>query len=268
MPVKLVEKFKINKLGRDFVVGDIHGAYGTLRQAMAAAQFNPVLDRLFSVGDLIDRGADSGRAMEFLSKPWFHAIRGNHDHDFSQLSVAELRHLGASNWNGLGWVLGATDQDVAEMQKRLGRLPLAMEVQTRRGSVGLVHGDVPAGMGWAEFVAAIEAGNEQVAQVTLWGRERVQSNDESGVPGVDRVFVGHTVQWKGARRYGNVYAIDTGAVFRELGHFEGGITMAHMACVSAAIMPGPRETVQPAVRVILEQGVGPFGNYLGGPKGP
>lgn len=263
-----VERFKINKLGRDFVVGDIHGAYDMLRQGMAQAKFNPTLDRLFSVGDLIDRGPQSARALEYLAKPWFYAIRGNHDHDCAVLSVQELRHLGASNWNGLGWVLGETDQTLEAMRKRLAKLPLALEVQTHRGSVGLVHGDVPAGMNWADFCAALEAGNEEVAQVALWGRERVQSQDASGVAGIDRIFVGHTVQWKGARRYGNVYAIDTGAVFRELGHPEGGLTLAHMACVSAAIMPGPHTTEQPAVRVILEQGVGPFGNYLDGRKGP
>ena len=264
--MKCVEIFKINKLGRDFVVGDIHGAYEMLRQGMAQAKFNPTLDRLFSVGDLIDRGPQSARALDFLAKPWFFAIRGNHDHDFASLPVHELRHLGASNWNGLGWVLEETDQALETMRKRFNKLPFAMEVQTRRGLVGLVHGDVPAGMSWPDFVAALEAHDEQVAEVALWGRERVQSQDESGVAGIDRVFVGHTVQWKGARRYGNVYAIDTGAVFRELGHPEGGLTMAHIACSSASMMPSANGQPQPAVRVILEQGLGPFGDYLGGAR--
>ncbi len=46
-----------NRRGRDFVVGDLHGYLGALQDALARAGFDPGCDRLFSTGDLIDRGA-------------------------------------------------------------------------------------------------------------------------------------------------------------------------------------------------------------------
>ena len=51
------------------------------------------------------------------------------------------------------------------------------------------------------------------------------------MPGIGRVFVGHTPQWGGLRRYGNVYAIDTGAVFGWLG-MDG-----HLTCVNIERRP-------------------------------
>ena len=50
---------KANKVGRDFVVGDVHGMFDRVAQALTKVQFNPSRDRLFSVGDLIDRGPQS-----------------------------------------------------------------------------------------------------------------------------------------------------------------------------------------------------------------
>lgn len=50
-----------NTRGRDFVVGDIHGAFDKVEAAMAKVGFDVERDRLLSVGDLVDRGAESAR---------------------------------------------------------------------------------------------------------------------------------------------------------------------------------------------------------------
>jgi len=57
-----------NEKGRDFVVGDIHGAFDLVIDAMKAVNFDPEADRLLSVGDLIDRGAGSHRCAAFLTR--------------------------------------------------------------------------------------------------------------------------------------------------------------------------------------------------------
>ena len=41
--------------GADFVVGDVHGCFRTLTRAMDALDFDPERDRLFAVGDLVNR---------------------------------------------------------------------------------------------------------------------------------------------------------------------------------------------------------------------
>ena len=63
-----VVRFEANALGRDFAVGDIHGAFADLRRALDAIGFDEHRDRLFSVGDLVDRGPESEAALEWLKK--------------------------------------------------------------------------------------------------------------------------------------------------------------------------------------------------------
>lgn len=104
-----------------------------------------------------------------------------------------------------------------------------MEIETGRGTVGIIHADVPAGMSWPRFLAEIEAGNEKTIETCLWGRDRIRFDNEDGVPGVGRIFVGHTPRWGGLTRHGNVYALDTGAVFGEQGtRDEGCLTVARL----------------------------------------
>lgn len=74
-----VLRFPANILGRDFVVGDLHGCLEPLGRLMEAVHFHPGRDRLFSVGDLIDRGPFSMACLKMLRMPWFHAVRGNHE---------------------------------------------------------------------------------------------------------------------------------------------------------------------------------------------
>src|SRR3546814_9235683 len=68
-----------NPAGRDVAVGDIHGHFSRLRQALDEFGFDPAHDRLFSVGDLVDRGHESESFMQWLDQPWFYTVQGNHE---------------------------------------------------------------------------------------------------------------------------------------------------------------------------------------------
>lgn len=234
---RLFKKLGANEIGRDFVLGDIHGAYDLVIQGMREVRFNGHKDRLLVVGDLIDRGPGSHRVLEFLQQPYVHAVRGNHDHDFCQVSLEELKVLASINWNGLGWVKDVPDEKLLAIQIELSRLPVAIEVQTNRGTVGLVHADVPAGMDWGSFVQALDRADAEVLDIALTGRDRLQRRDETGVAGVGRVYVGHTIQWSGPRQLGNVWCIDTGAVFRELDKDRGSLTMVNMLFRTGVLAP-------------------------------
>ena len=61
-----------NKAGRDFVLGDLHGTTDLLRALREHVAFDPKKDRLFSVGNLIDRGEDSPGGLALHPEPWFH----------------------------------------------------------------------------------------------------------------------------------------------------------------------------------------------------
>lgn len=250
-PQNVVQKFGINEVGRDFVVGDIHGAYDLVIEAMRQAKFDRAKDRLFAVGDLIDRGPGSHRCTKFLAQPYVHAVRGNHEAMLLELYEAgdpdEAVLPFVCRYNGLRWWLDVAVEQRQAILAAIRELPLAIEVATRRGTVGLVHADVPKGMDWGVFLSLLEASDKQAVQTGLWGRARIEHGDESGVSGVGRVFVGHTPQWGGVSRFGNVYAVDTGAVFGQLGsNAEGHLTMARLVMQTKALA-APR---QPTTRLV------------------
>ncbi len=68
-----------NAKGRDFIVGDLHGCRAMLDELLEHAAFDPQSDRLFSTGDLVDRGPDSIGCLELLKEPWFFPVLGDHD---------------------------------------------------------------------------------------------------------------------------------------------------------------------------------------------
>lgn len=69
----------VNTQGTDYVMGDLHGCYSLLQAALDTVNFDPARDRLFSVGDLVDRGPDSLKCLQLLKQPWFYAVLGNHE---------------------------------------------------------------------------------------------------------------------------------------------------------------------------------------------
>ncbi len=143
-----------------------------------------------------------------------------------------------------------------------------IEIDTERGSVGLIHADVPPGMEWGEFLARLEAGDSDAIQTCLWGRERVNSRDANGVAGVGRVFAGHTPQWSGAIRLGNFYCIDSGAVFGQLGMKEGHLTMTE-ATTKTGVLTSPRQSGGMIdLRIADDRANEPFGSYAQGAFAP
>lgn len=75
----VVKQLQPNLLGRDFVIGDLHGSLSCLVNLLDNVSFDPTVDRLISVGDLVDRGPDSLGCLELLYEPWFHAVLSNHE---------------------------------------------------------------------------------------------------------------------------------------------------------------------------------------------
>ena len=104
-----IARHEANTHGRDFIVGDLHGCVGYLDTLMRHVGFDTSTDRLFSVGDLADRGPDSPAALELLKQSWFHPVMGNHD---AMLMAVLMEYLGATSGSG---DLSAVDRARAEM---------------------------------------------------------------------------------------------------------------------------------------------------------
>lgn len=260
MPAVL--KLQLNTAGTDYVVGDIHGAFDELISALNLVSFNPEVDRLFLVGDLVDRGNFSVACRELLKKPWVYAVQGNHERIF--LELFEHDHPDKDAWafhaenNGLGWTYQLSAEDRAEICSLFKRLPYAIEFPTTRGSVGIVHAEVPPGMSWPQFLEALEAGSSRAIEQATWGRVRIKAGYSAGVQGIDRLFCGHTIQ-SGIKRLGNAYYIDTAAFLKNFGRTDGHLSLINVVAATQVVLaPKPSAARQD---IKLTPGIGPFGNY-------
>ncbi|MDZ7852947.1 MAG: metallophosphoesterase [Halomonas sp.] len=200
----MLTQHQANTRGRDFFVGDIHGQYRLLQEALKGVAFSTSEDRLFCVGDLIDRGADSLDCLRLAVMPWFHAVCGNHeDLAWNALRDGEDSHAWEL-WmiNGGGWIIETGVSETRRvLQAALRDLPLAREVAIDGKRVGMVHADPPAD--WSSIEKADR-------DALIWGRSRIQQGDETPVVGIDAVVVGHTIVER-PLSLGNVHYIDTGA---------------------------------------------------------
>lgn len=204
--------FEKNTKGRDFFVGDIHGCFYKLEGAMNKADFDSSKDRIFAAGDLVDRGTGSHEALDWLTRPYFHTVKGNHEDMASQYTGGKISEF-AYSYNGGDWFLYLTREKQLEFCFMFESLPRAIEVDTDYGKIGVIHAEV-FNHNWTEMKSRID--EYGVKQTALWARAKFKENDHTRVSGIDFVVVGHTPV-ESVLQLGNVFYIDTGAVFnREL----------------------------------------------------
>ena len=66
----------------DYCISDIHGYYGLFCRLLEKIKFGGG-DRLYVLGDIVDKGPDSVRLAKLLfSMPNAHCVAGNHEYDF------------------------------------------------------------------------------------------------------------------------------------------------------------------------------------------
>lgn len=210
-------------MGRDFVVGDIHGMFSLLESQLERISFDPNVDRVFAVGDLIDRGPESHRVLEFLNYPWFFSIKGNHE---MMLIEAKHKKTHYRSWiknNGGEWWEDIDAKSQNDIRERLSNLPVAIEIESNIGKVGIVHADTPLGLSWQQVLTSLNSDNE-LRDYLLWSRNRFKHIELTGktpeIEGVDLVVMGHTPIPQ-PLHIQNIYYIDTGAAFvshNYLGH--------------------------------------------------
>lgn len=198
-----------NLEGRDFLLGDLHGMFDSLQSLMTREQFDPACDRIISVGDLVDRGPDSVRALRLLEKPWFHAVLGNHER---MMLDTVFDGASAFMWRGNGgeW---ADDFDPAIL-RRIAEpardMPVAITLALADGRrIGIIHAQYPLD-DW-KFIEREEIGHEELATL-VWGRSVIYLGEADETAGVDLTVHGHTPV-DSPTRLGDALFIDTGCVY-------------------------------------------------------
>ena len=188
--------------GRDFVVGDIHGCFKLLEDGLKYEGFDRRNDRLFSVGDIIDRGQDSEKCLKLLQEPWFHMVLGNHE---EMMIEACQQGTSATWWASYGsWAKWKDPEEMMAWARRFEQAPISMTIECDGFLAGICHAE-PDGQDWES-----SRDNERSRDVMLWGRRVLNGKSPYDVEGVDITIHGHTPLDK-PKWVGNRYFMDTGA---------------------------------------------------------
>ena len=154
-----------------YAVGDIQGCFASLQALLEKCSFSPGFDRLWLVGDLVNRGPRSLETLRFVKGLGDRAVTVLGNHDLSLLMAAEgfgKRHRSDT----IDGILAAPDRDELLHWLRHQRL---MHVQ---GDYAMVHaGLLPA---WSvaearalagEVEQALQAENYREFLANMWGSE-------------------------------------------------------------------------------------------------
>lgn len=154
-----------------YAVGDIQGCFASLQALLEKCSFSPEFDRLWLVGDLVNRGPRSLETLRFVKGLGDRAVTVLGNHDLSLLMAAEgfgKRHRSDT----IDDILAAPDRD--ELLHWL-RHQCLMHV---RGDYAMVHaGLLPA---WSapearalagEVEQALQAENYREFLANMWGSE-------------------------------------------------------------------------------------------------
>ncbi|MGK9451467.1 metallophosphoesterase [Acidithiobacillus caldus] len=250
--VNKVQTHPENTQGRDFIVGDLHGCLRPLHALLDRVRFDTAKDRVFSVGDLVDRGPDSEGCLELLREPWFYPVLGNHD----AMLIAWIMGGRGSRRNRLyekafvsnrGWQWALRFTRAAEFLPLLEALPLVRVVGQGESRFQVAHAELCGSSDWTDALLDQSPDGEwerrryvmglgdigDGVDAVLWGRAlRLGLAQGEALPdqsGLSRTYVGHTITVLpdpsqlltiGAHVY-----LDTGAYKADQGDYRFGLTL-------------------------------------------
>lgn len=203
--------FEKNIIGTDYVVGDIHGNYNALMNLLKKIGFNFDKDRLFSVGDLTDRGLENIQVISLIKKNWFFPVRGNHEDliiDIGLLTYDQY-YEDRENRNGNDWFFEESDTTRLKIIEEFKKLPYAIQI----GNVGIVHA-YPDNC-WEKTLKAIKYNDQLKINTFVWNRTisklvaKFNYSLVRNIKNIDYVIVGHQIQPK-VQKVENIIFLDTG----------------------------------------------------------
>ena len=237
-----IRQLPSNKVGKDYVVGDLHGCFDLLNRLMEHVNFDESCDRLFSVGDLIDRGPDSIFCLGFLDEPWFYAVQGNHElmmlepflnylnsgkvDDFDRIKNSGLFDFGGE------WIeehyqsrTKTMSAEFTHYLKKVLDLPVMLVVGENENRFHVIHAElvIPSHLNSKQFVwldSDIDQWLEEksihknIQDIIYWGRTimtnpSIELNNTKIQPGLSTTFCGHTYSTR-PRQVLSHLCLDTG----------------------------------------------------------
>ncbi len=161
-----------------YAIGDIQGCFDSLTRLLELIRFDPARDRLWLVGDLVNRGPHSLETLRFVKGLGAAALTVLGNHDLHLLMLAE-GHSKKQRDDTLDDILAAPDRE--ELLAWLRRQPL-MHVED---GFALVHAGllpqwtVPQARALArEVETALQAENYREFLARMWGSEPAAWGDD------------------------------------------------------------------------------------------
>ncbi len=247
--IPAIKKFNLNKKGRDFVVGDIHGHFTRFMKLLDAVKFDATVDRIFSTGDLIDRGVENEECLRLLNNDWFNATIGNHEF-FAILFFHRLCDEDLWFYNGGTWAANYVHairaktfdqkynflQDAAEfwweLFPQIKKMPMMMSVRLRGWKkFHVVHAELNP----FEFVLTDKNLLKEIFVRSAWTNESgfydpeeirgdcdgmwrrsifnggAKDLEQLPLENLSTIYSGHTIQTKQPMRRGKFVCLDTGS---------------------------------------------------------
>ncbi|MCM3689712.1 metallophosphoesterase family protein [Neobacillus niacini] len=123
---------------RKFAISDIHGQYKPMVTLLDAVKFNPKVDQLVLIGDLIDRGPDSVEVIKFVKKLQeqnpenIFVVLGNHEIMMRQYIFGGKSHT---------WLLYGGLKVIEEMKTHFNGITERNEHLVWLANLPLIHSD-------------------------------------------------------------------------------------------------------------------------------
>lgn len=194
---KRVREFAPNFAGSDYFVGDLHGHFDQLQELLDAVAFGPD-DRLFAVGDLVDRGPRSWDLLRWFGEaPNCFSVLGNHDALLAIHSAPESRIEATRLWASMGceWVFALDEDESRFASVFVEQLPLGMSIQLSDGRrLGVIHADLPLKASWVDFCGhadpsldVADSSGIGLNEAAIWGRIHALAAVRAAAPHDDRM---------------------------------------------------------------------------------
>ena len=170
-----------------YAIGDIQGCYSAFRRLLDACRFDPARDRLWLVGDLVNRGPHSLAVLRFVKSLGARAVTvlGNHD---LHLLVIAAGHAKQHRGDTLTAILRASDRDelLAWLRRR--------KFMHAEAGYAMVHAGLPPQWTIAkalklarEAEAALQSDDYDAFLANMYGNQ--PSRWREGLTGYDRLRV-------------------------------------------------------------------------------
>jgi serine/threonine protein phosphatase 1 len=208
--------------GRTFIIGDLHGYYNALMDTLSELNFDHAIDRVISVGDIVDRGPQSLECVSLLDEPWFYCVTGNHE-DMIRMGYALYQ-------NGAQWCSDLSNTESQFVLDHFDALPDAIVLDDR---IAITHAAMPPGFFYQKDFSLEKNfyGHEITRRLSdevfiYWNRTEIF--DDCVMPHFDLTVHGHT-KLKSPMLVKNRLYIDTGLASGNsvLSVFEVGANVVH-----------------------------------------